>query len=91
MGKVFSPPALGDFCNFLIKITYFLYTFRQNSYFKAVTHQLKAFEKQSKRINRIHEAQVLNIRINVTNYEITFATKGVLTPSGYTPLGPTLF
>jgi len=29
-------PALGDFCNFLIKITYFYAYFGQNTYFKAI-------------------------------------------------------
>jgi len=29
-------PALGDFCNFLIKITYFYVYFGQNRYFKAI-------------------------------------------------------
>jgi len=42
-------PALGDFCNFSIKITHFYAYFGQNGYFKAIIHQLKAFEKQSKR------------------------------------------
>jgi len=37
-----------DFCNFSIKITQFYAYFGQNSYFKAITHQLKTFEKQSK-------------------------------------------
>jgi len=41
--------ALGDFCNFLIKITQFYAYFGQKIYFKAITHQFKAFEKQSKR------------------------------------------
>jgi len=41
-------PALGNFCNFSIKINHFYINFSQNSYFKAITHQLKAFEKQSK-------------------------------------------
>jgi len=52
--------ALGDFCNFSIKITHFYAYFRQNSYFKAITHQLKAIEKQSKRTKyRINEVHVL--------------------------------
>jgi len=42
-------PALGEFCNFSIKITHFYAYFGLNSYFKAVNHQLKAFENQSKR------------------------------------------
>jgi len=29
-------PELGDFCNFLIKITYFYAYFGQNRYFKAI-------------------------------------------------------
>jgi len=45
--------ALGDFCNFSIKITHFYAYFGQNSYFKATTHQLKAFEKQFKRTKYI--------------------------------------
>jgi len=36
--------ALGDFCNFVIKITYFYAYFGQNRYFKAITHQIKAFK-----------------------------------------------
>jgi len=36
--------ALGDFCHFLIKITLFYAYFSQNSYFKAITHQFKAFK-----------------------------------------------
>jgi len=44
-----KPSALGDFCNFSTKLTHFYAYFGQNSYFKAITHQLKAFEKQSKR------------------------------------------
>jgi len=45
-------PTLDDFCNFSIKITHFYAYFDQNSYFKATTHQLKVFEKQSERIKR---------------------------------------
>jgi len=37
-------PVLGDFCNFLIKITYFYAYFGQDRYFKAITYQLKAFK-----------------------------------------------
>jgi len=40
-------PGLSDFCNFSTKITHFYAYFSQNSYFKAMNHQLKAFEKQS--------------------------------------------
>jgi len=42
-------PSLGDFCNFSIKITHFYAHVGPNSYFKAITHQLKAFKKQFKR------------------------------------------
>jgi len=38
--------ALDDFCYFSIKIMLY---FGQNSYFKAITHQLTAFKKQFKR------------------------------------------
>jgi len=34
----------GDFCNFSIKIKHFYACFGKNSYFKAITQQLKAFE-----------------------------------------------
>jgi len=37
-------PSLGDFYNFSIKITNFYAYFGQNSYFKAIMHQLKAFK-----------------------------------------------
>jgi len=37
-----------DFCNFSMKTTRFCKYFGQNNYFKAITYQLKAFEKQSK-------------------------------------------
>jgi len=49
-GKEVSPPALVDFCKFLIKIMHFYAYFSQNNCLKqySVTHQLKAFEKQSK-------------------------------------------
>jgi len=40
---------MGDFCNFSIKITHFYANFGQNSNVKAITQQLKAFEKQYKR------------------------------------------
>jgi len=42
-GKPSGVWALGDFCNFSVKITHFYAHFGQNSYFKAITHQLKAF------------------------------------------------
>jgi len=38
--------VLSDFYNFSIKITHFYAYFGQNNYLKAITHQLKAFEKQ---------------------------------------------
>jgi len=37
-----KPTALSDFCNFSIKLTHFYSYFSQNSYFKAITHRLKA-------------------------------------------------
>jgi len=36
---------LAIFCNFSIKITHFYAYFSQNSYFKAITHQLKALNE----------------------------------------------
>jgi len=45
-----KPPSLGNFCNFSIKMTHFYaYLMVKYSYFKAITHQLKAFEKQFER------------------------------------------
>jgi len=56
-------PALGDFCgdfcNFLIKITYFYAYFGQNRYFKAIIHQLKAFKISLNVLNSINKLQVL--------------------------------
>jgi len=51
--------ALGDFCNSSIKITLFYVYFVQNSYFKAITHQFKAFKISLNVLNRINEVQVL--------------------------------
>jgi len=39
-----KPPALGNFCNFSIKITQLYAYFGQNRFFKTITYQLKAFE-----------------------------------------------
>jgi len=50
--------SAGQFGNFLMKITHFYAYLGQNNILKQ-THQLKAFEKQSKRTNRINEVQVL--------------------------------
>jgi len=54
-----KPPALGDFCNFSIKITLFYAYFGLNSYFKAITRQFKAFKISLNVLNRINEVQVL--------------------------------
>jgi len=51
--------ALGDFCNFSMKITIFLCIFHPNSYFKAITYQFKAFKISLNVLNRINEVQVL--------------------------------
>jgi len=59
LGSGGRAPALGDFCNFSIKITHFYADFGQNSYFKAVTYQLKAFKISLNVLNRINEVQVL--------------------------------
>jgi len=55
--------------------------FGQNSYSEAITHQLKAIKIRLNVLNRINDVQVLyySHRINVTKYDVTFATKeGVL-------------
>jgi len=44
-----KPPALGDFCNFSLKITHFYAYVGLSNYFKSIDYQLKIFEKQSKR------------------------------------------
>jgi len=55
----FRGGAIGDFCNFSIKIAHFYAYFGRNSYFKAITHQLKAFKISLNILNRINEVQVL--------------------------------
>jgi len=50
---------MGDFYNFLIKITHSYAYFGFNSYFEAITHQLKAFKISLSVLNRINEEQVL--------------------------------
>jgi len=60
--------ALGDLYNFSIKITHIYAYFSQNSYFKATTHQLKAFKISLNVLNRIN---VLSY-----SYKYTFATGG---------------
>jgi len=52
-------PALGDFCNFPIKITLFYAYFGQITYFKVVSHQFKSFKISLNVLNRINEEQVL--------------------------------
>jgi len=64
-----------NFCNFSIKITHFYAYFGQNSYFKAIIDQLKAFKISLNVLNRINEVHY-SICINVTKYDITFSTKG---------------
>jgi len=62
-----SPPeergsaALGNFCNFSIKKkkNVFKAYFGQKRYFKAITHQLKAFKISLNVLSRINEVQVL--------------------------------
>jgi len=76
-------PSAGRFLQFFHKNNTFLYIFRANSYFKAI--KLKAFKISLNVLNRINEAQVCSIRINVTKYDITFPQKGVLTPNPHPP------
>jgi len=52
-------PALGEFCNFSIKLTHFYAYIGQNSYFKAITQQIKTFKISLNVPNRINEVQVL--------------------------------
>jgi len=56
--------GLGGFLQFFNKNTHFYAYFGQTSSFKAITHQLKAFEKM--------KYKFCSIRINVTNYHVTF-------------------
>jgi len=51
--------ALDDFCNFSMKIAHFYAYFGQNSYFKAITHQLQVFKISINVLNRINEVQIL--------------------------------
>jgi len=53
-----EPPALGHFYIFLIKITHIYVYFGQNSYFKAITHQLKVLKISLNVLNKINEVQV---------------------------------
>jgi len=74
-----EPSALGNFATFLIKITHFYANFGQNSYFEAITHQLKAFKISLYVLNRINDKmkyKFCSVRINVTKYDVTFFTKG---------------
>jgi len=75
---------------FFNKITHFYAYFDQNSYFKAITHQLKAFKISLKVINRI-KYKFYSIRINVTKYDvITFLPQPPLPPPVTTPLTHTI-
>jgi len=56
IGGEVEPSALGDFS---IKLTHFYAYFGQNSCFKAIIHQLKAFKINLNVLNRINEVQVL--------------------------------
>jgi len=58
-GGGWASQTLGNFCNFSIMITQFYAYFGQNSCFKAIIHQLKAFKISLNVLNRINEVQVL--------------------------------
>jgi len=62
LGAKPRPSVLGNFCKFSLKITHFYAYFGQNSYFKAKTHQLKAFK-------------ISSYTVNIIKYDVTFATK----------------
>jgi len=55
--------------------------FGQYSYFKSITHQLKALKINLNERHRINELKFRSIRINVTKYNVTFSInrKGELT------------
>jgi len=76
-GNEGEAPSAGRFLQLLNKNNTFYAYFGQNSYFKVITHQLKAFKISLNVLNRINEIQVLLIRTIVTKYDVTFATKGV--------------
>jgi len=77
--------SVGRFLQFFNKITHFYAYFSQNNCLKAITHQLKAFEKQSINVlNRVIKYKFCSVRISVTEYDVTFATKGQ--PPVTTPL-----
>jgi len=68
--------AEGRFLQFFNKNNAFNAYFGRNSYYKATTHQLKAFKSSLNELNRINEVQVLYIiRINVTKYDVAFTTR----------------
>jgi len=48
-GLGMKPLELSEFFNFSMKLAHFYAYFDQHSNSKAITHHLKAFEKQSKR------------------------------------------
>jgi len=57
--------------------------FGQNSYFQAITHQIKAFKISLNVINRINKVRYkfCSIRINVAKYDVAFAAKRDSNPS----------
>jgi len=60
--------ALGYFCYFSVKITHFYTHFGQNSYFKAITHQIKAFKISLNVLNRINKVQILQYSYKSRGY-----------------------
>jgi len=61
---------------------YFYTYFGQNSYFKAITHQLKALKISLNTLNIITvKYKFCTIYTNVTKYDVTLATGGGLTPN----------
>jgi len=73
--------ARAIFCDFSIKIMHFYAYFGQNSYFKAITHKLKAFKISLNVLNRINKVLFCSIRVNVSKFDVTFPQRGVLTPT----------
>jgi len=56
----------------------------------AITHQLKAFKISLNVLNRINKVKFCSIRINVTKFDVTFATKEVGYPSPPPPVSTPL-
>jgi len=86
-GRGGGAPSEGDFSNFSKNNTFYAYFGKSSC--KTITHQLKVFKISLNVLNGINKVlyKFCNIRINVTKYDVTFATKGDLTPNQRWALG----